>query len=396
MIFTLYTHFFEIIGKYDVILYPLDKKACFQLFSPILLYVCSCLPERSRKELLMITIDKLTKFYGNNRAVNNISFTINDNEILGFLGPNGAGKSTTMNMIAGYLPMTAGTVSICGSDIVKDPVAAKKNIGYLPEIPPVYPDMRVREYLSFCAGLKRIPHSKKNDEIERVMGLLKITDVQKKLIKNLSKGYKQRVRFAQALLGNPKFLILDEPTVGLDPNQVIEVRNIIKDLKKEHSVIFSSHILSEVSAVCDRVVIINKGDIKAIDTIENLEKACGASLILHIKVKGDRTKSSAIIELTKGVKEITTIDAEGNDFFSYTVKLENGAGDDVKNDIMSQLISAGIQISEIYADKPDLEAVFVDLINRPASKGGLEELLAEMSGAEPDTADTDNDKEDEE
>lgn len=344
----------------------------------------------------MITIDKLTKFYGNNRAVNNISFTINDNEILGFLGPNGAGKSTTMNMIAGYLPMTAGTVSICGSDIVKDPVAAKKNIGYLPEIPPVYPDMRVREYLSFCAGLKRIPHSKKNDEIERVMGLLKITDVQKKLIKNLSKGYKQRVGFAQALLGNPKFLILDEPTVGLDPNQVIEVRNIIKDLKKEHSVIFSSHILSEVSAVCDRVVIINKGDIKAVDTIANLEKACGASLILHIKVKGDRTKSSAIIELTKGVKEITKIDAEGNDFFSYTVKLENGAGDDVKNDIMSQLISAGIQISEIYADKPDLEAVFVDLINRPASKGGLEELLAEMSGAEPDTADTDNDKEDEE
>ena len=202
----------------------------------------------------MITIENLTKYYGNNRAVNNISFTINDNEILGFLGPNGAGKSTTMNMIAGYLPMTAGKVTIFGSDVSKEPVKAKKNLGYLPEIPPVYPDMRVREYLSFCAGLKRIPVTKKSKEIARVMELLKITDVKDKLIKNLSKGYKQRVGFAQALLGNPKFLILDEPTVGLDPKQVAEVRSLIKDLKKEHTVIFSSHILSEVSAVCEKRV----------------------------------------------------------------------------------------------------------------------------------------------
>ena len=225
------------------------------------------------KEKLMITIENLTKYYGSNRAVNHISFTINDNEILGFLGPNGAGKSTTMNMIAGYLPMSDGTVSIYGADITKEPLKAKKNIGYLPEIPPVYPDMKVKEYLSFCAGLKRVPRGEKRDEVKRVMELLKITDVSGKLIRNLSKGYKQRVGFAQALIGNPKFLILDEPTVGLDPNQVCRgPRSIIKDLKKEHSVIFSSHILSEVSAVCDRVVIINKGDIRAIDTIENLEK----------------------------------------------------------------------------------------------------------------------------
>ena len=326
----------------------------------------------------MITIDKLTKYYGNNRAVNNISFTINDNEILGFLGPNGAGKSTTMNMIAGYLPMTAGTVTIFGSDISKEPVAAKKNIGYLPEIPPVYPDMRVKEYLSFCAGLKRIRSSERRDEITRVMKLLKIEDVQDKLIKNLSKGYKQRVGFAQALLGNPKFFILDEPTVGLDPNQVIEVRNIIKDLKKEHSVIFSSHILSEVSAVCDRVVIINKGDIKAVDTIENLEKKLGGSLTLHIKVKGDRAKTSNIIELTDGVQEIASIDAEGNDFFSFAVKLKDGAGDDTKNAIMSELISHGIQISEIYTEKPDLEAVFLDMINKSSGRNGLLELLDEI------------------
>lgn len=350
----------------------------------------------------MITIEKLTKYYGSNRAVNNISFTINDNEILGFLGPNGAGKSTTMNMIAGYLPMTAGTVTICGSDISKDPVAAKKNIGYLPEIPPVYPDMRVKEYLSFCAGLKRIPFTKKKDEMERVMKLLKITDVQDKLIKNLSKGYKQRVGFAQALLGDPKFLILDEPTVGLDPNQVIEVRNLISELRKDHSVIFSSHILSEVSAVCDRVVIINKGDIKAIDSIENLEKTMGGNLTLRIKIKGDRTKASNIIELTKGVKEITSIDAEGNDFFAIAVKLEKGAGDEVKNEIMSELLKNNIQISEIYSEKPDLEAVFVDLINRPTSNNGLQELLdeitaeAEQANAEADTDDKTEEKEDEE
>lgn len=323
----------------------------------------------------MITIENLTKYYGNNRAVNNISFTINDNEILGFLGPNGAGKSTTMNMIAGFLPMTAGKVTICGSDISKDPVKAKKNLGYLPEIPPVYPDMRVREYLSFCAGLKRIPATKKSKEISRVMELLKITDVKDKLIKNLSKGYKQRVGFAQALLGNPKFLILDEPTVGLDPKQVTEVRNIIKDLKKDHSVIFSSHILSEVSAVCDRVVIINKGDIKAIDTIENLEKQTGGSLILHIRTKGSRATASNIIEMADGVKEITKINVEGEDTYEFIAQLE-GDGDAIKNNIMKELLNNNIQISDIFTEKPDLEAAFVKLINSQTS-GGIKELFAE-------------------
>lgn len=331
----------------------------------------------------MITIDKLTKFYGSNLAVNNISFTINDNEILGFLGPNGAGKSTTMNMISGFLPMSGGTVEICGTDISKDPVKAKSNIGYLPEIPPVYPDMRVKEYLSFCAGLKRIPHGKRADEIERVMKLLNITDVQKKLIKNLSKGYKQRVGFAQALLGDPKFLILDEPTVGLDPNQVMEVRNIIKSLKKDHSVIFSSHILSEVSEVCDRVVIINKGVIKAIDTIENLEKSVGGSSILHIKIKGDRNKAAAVIENTLGVSEISAIDAEGSDFYAFTVMTEADA-DEVRTKLMSELIARNLQITEIFTEKPNLESVFTKLINKDDKKSSLQDLLEEM-GPAPDT-----------
>lgn len=336
----------------------------------------------------MITIENLTKYYGTNRAVNGISFTINDNEILGFLGPNGAGKSTTMNMISGYLPMSDGTVTIYGSDITKDPIAAKKNIGYLPEIPPVYPDMKVKEYLSFCAGLKQIPSRDRKDEIERVSKLLKIKDVENKLIRNLSKGYKQRVGFAQALLGNPKFLILDEPTVGLDPNQVIEVRNIIKDLKKEHSVIFSSHILSEVSAVCDRVVIINKGDIRAIDTIEHLESSFSSSLTIHIKVKGSKTKAASIIELTEGVNELTDIDEEGSDIYSFTVTTE-GDADEVRSSLMSELLKANVNILEIYADKPNLENVFIELINRPAQKKGLKELLDEMKTADVSSADTD-------
>ncbi len=328
----------------------------------------------------MITIENLTKFYGSNRAVNNISFTINDNEILGFLGPNGAGKSTTMNMIAGYLPMSGGNVTICGTDITRDPVKAKSNIGYLPEIPPVYPDMRVKEYLAFCAGLKKIPAGKRRDEISRVMDLLKITDVKNKLIKNLSKGYKQRVGFAQALLGDPKFLILDEPTVGLDPNQVIEVRNIIKSLKKGHSVIFSSHILSEVQAVCDRVVIINKGDIKAMDTIANLEKNYAGDTVLHVTVKGAKGTAASVIELTDGVKEISAITAVSDDTFEFTVVL-SGDADETRTRLMSELIKNNIQISEIYAEKPDLENVFSQLIGQSTKPNGLKELLDEMGPA---------------
>ena len=344
----------------------------------------------------MIKIENLTKYYGSNRAVNNISFTINDNEILGFLGPNGAGKSTTMNMIAGYLPMSGGTVSIYDCDITKDPVNAKKNIGYLPEIPPVYPDMKVKEYLSFCAGLKKVPASEKKNEIKRVSELLKITDVSHKLIRNLSKGYKQRVGFAQALLGNPKFLILDEPTVGLDPNQVMEVRKIIRDLKKEHSVIFSSHILSEVSEVCDRVVIINKGDIRAIDTIENLEKSFKTSLVLHLRIKGTKAKAASIIEITKGVKEITDITDEGSEIYSFTVQLEDDS-DSVRDELMAELIGAGVKIMEIYTDKPNLENVFIELINRPVQKTSLSDLVDEIiSGKESGNTEEKNTEEKEE
>ena len=333
----------------------------------------------------MITIENLTKYYGSNRAVNDISFTINDNEILGFLGPNGAGKSTTMNMIAGYLPMSGGKVTICGDDITENPVKAKRNIGYLPEIPPVYPDMKVREYLDFCAGLKGIKGKEKKSEMERVMALLKIADVQNKLKRNLSKGYKQRVGFAQALLGNPKFLILDEPTVGLDPNQVVEVRSIIKDLKKEHSVIFSSHILSEVSAVCDRVVIINKGDIRAIDTIENLEKSFNDSSVLHVKCAGSKAAAAAIIGVTEGVTEITEAVDEGNNITSFTVKL-SGNAEQTQEKLMADCLKNQVTVLEIYTDKPNLEKVFTELINRPAQKKSMDELLNEIVPEKTDSA----------
>ena len=198
----------------------------------------------------MVEIKNLTKYYGENPAVQDISFTVGDHEVLGFLGPNGAGKSTTMNMITGCLPSTSGTVLVDGFDIAKNPLEVKRRIGYLPELPPVYPDMRVREYLTFAAGLKGVPRAERKKQVENAMERLHITDVQKRIIGNLSKGYRQRVGFSQALLGTPKFLILDEPTVGLDPTQVMEVRRLIQDLAKDHTIIFSTHILAEVTAVC--------------------------------------------------------------------------------------------------------------------------------------------------
>lgn len=342
----------------------------------------------------MIKIENLTKFYGKNRAVNNISFTINENEILGFLGPNGAGKSTTMNMIAGYLPMTSGSVTIYGSDISKNPTKAKQNIGYLPEIPPVYPDMKVKEYLSFCAGLKKVPRSQRKSEISRVMELLKITDMQSRLIKNLSKGYKQRVGFAQALLGNPKFLILDEPTVGLDPNQVAEVRQIIKDLGKEHSVIFSSHILSEVSAVCDRVVIINKGDIKAIDTIDNLEKSLNGNLFLIAKVAGYRDSIISSIRSVEGVKDITNVEETGTNVYQLKISME-GDADTVRNRVMSALMLDKLQIIEIYNEKPDLEEIFLNYVNKNTERSSLQDIVDELEADQNSSADSSNDSDSE-
>lgn len=233
----------------------------------------------------MIEVTHLSKKYGNHLAVNNITFKVKKGEILGFLGPNGAGKSTTMNMLTGYLSSTSGSIKINGIDMLEDPIAAKKHIGYLPEHPPLYTDMTVKEYLTFVCNLKKVPKQSLSQELLRVMELTHITDVSHRIIKNLSKGYKQRIGLAQALVGSPEVLILDEPTVGLDPKQIIEIRNLVKDLSHQHTVILSSHILPEISAVCDRVMIINKGTIVASDTAENLAHLLSASSQIVVRVK---------------------------------------------------------------------------------------------------------------
>ena len=328
----------------------------------------------------MIEIKNLTKFYGNNAAVKNISFTVKDHEILGFLGPNGAGKYTTMNIITGYLPSTSGTVLISGMDITENPSAVKKKIGYLPEIPPVYLDMKVKEYLKFAAGIKGVKGSERKAQIEDVMEKLKIKDMENRLIRNLSKGYKQRVGFAQALLGNPEYLVLDEPTVGLDPSQVIEVRNLIKSLSKNHTIILSSHILQEIQAVCERVVIISHGEIRAIDSIKNLEESMDASITVNIKAEGDKDEICKCINSVGGVGEITDITYEATNIYIYKVSIES---DDVRKNILTELIKNDFAILEVTSDKPSLEEVFVKLTAHAPKKKGLKDLLEEMDYENP-------------
>lgn len=309
----------------------------------------------------MVEVKNLTKHYGHVTAVNDLSFEIRDNEILGFLGPNGAGKSTTMNIIAGYLPSSEGTVTVCGHDIKEDARAAKKCIGYLPEIPPLYPDMRVEEYLRYCAGIKGIHRGEIKKEIEKAMERLQLTDMRRRLIANLSKGYKQRVGLAQAIIGDPDLLILDEPTVGLDPSQVSELRDFIRELGKDHSVILSSHILGEISAVCNRVVIINKGELCAVDTIENLERKAAGDTILNLTIEGDQLAASMVLDGISGIKEIKEVCEMGGDTFFFKISLEN---EKVRQDIMSAMVENSIIVVEMSMDKPDLEKVFLDLTRK--------------------------------
>lgn len=325
----------------------------------------------------MVEIKNLTKYYGSHPAVQDISFTVGDHEVLGFLGPNGAGKSTTMNMITGCLPSTAGTVLVDGYDIAKDPLEVKRRIGYLPELPPVYTDMRVRDYLMFAAGLKGVPRDKRAKQVEDAMERLHITDVQKRIIGNLSKGYRQRVGFAQALLGSPKFLILDEPTVGLDPKQVMEVRRLIKDLAKDHTIIFSTHILAEVTAVCERVVIISQGRIRAVDTIENLENSVSSERKLCLKVEGEITKVTDIINSVEGVSSIDEIEFESDGVSSYTV---TASSDTVRKPLMEALLAKDCMVLEITAIHANLEDVFVRLTS-PTKEESFEELGRQLDAA---------------
>lgn len=342
----------------------------------------------------MVEIQNLTKYYGNKAALKGVSFTVKENEVLGFLGPNGAGKSTTLNIMAGVIPSTSGTVTIQGYDIAQQPVKAKRCIGFLPEIPPVYPDMKVKEYLRFVAGLKAIPAAKRSTEISRVMERLKITDVQNRLIRNLSKGYKQRVGFAQALLGDPPVLILDEPTVGLDPTQLMEVRNLILDLRHNHAIILSSHILGEINAVCDRVVVINHGEIKADDTLEKLEESMQSGTILRLKVQGSSREVPRIARGVDGVLRVSNIQFVKTGVYTYDVEIE---AENTRNALLSALLQHGLEVLEVTTEKKDLEQVFVKLVNQPDKRTSLKDLLDEMdaeAAGQEKTASAETDKAD--
>ena len=307
----------------------------------------------------MIKVSHLTKNYGNHVAVDDISLDIKPGKIYGFLGPNGAGKSTTMNIITGYLAPTSGEVLIDGHDIYKEPEEAKACIGYLPEIPPLYVDMKVSEYLKFVCELKKVKKEDRDKEVERVMNLTKVSDVSNRIINNLSKGYRQRVGMAQALIGSPKVIILDEPTVGLDPNQIKEVRDLIKSLAGDHTVILSSHILSEISETCSHVFIIDKGKIIANNAIETLSNYFNSKQVLEIVAKGDADKCKEIIE---AIEDIGTVSVE-NRTEEGTVNITVTAtySKDVREDVSLALSSEKISIFEMKEDTKSLEDVFLEL-----------------------------------
>ena len=307
----------------------------------------------------MIEVNNLVKRYGDHTAVDHLSFKIEKGKIYGFLGPNGAGKSTTMNMITGYIASTEGTVIIDGHDILDEPEQAKKCIGYLPEMPPLYFDMTVLEYMNFVADLKKIPKDKKKSMVAEVMEMVKITDMKKRLIKNLSKGYRQRVGLAQAILGYPEVIILDEPTVGLDPKQIIEIRDLIKSLKEKHTVILSSHILSEVSAVCDYVLIISHGKLVASDTPENLGKLAEGSNTLNLIVKGEKDKICTALRQIEGVKNVTAADAKEE--YAWNVTVSTNEDSDVREEVFFKMADAKCPILEMQSRKVSLEEIFLEL-----------------------------------
>lgn len=306
----------------------------------------------------MIEVKNLTKRYGTHCAVNDISFTVNDGEIVGFLGPNGAGKSTTMNILTGYLSATEGTATINGFDVLDDPNAAKASIGYLPEQPPLYMDMTVREYLEFMYDLKKCTLNR-SKHLEEICKVVKIENVYHRLIKNLSKGYRQRVGIAQALIGNPPILILDEPTVGLDPNQIIEIRTLIKRLGKHHTVILSSHILSEVEAVCDRIIIINRGEIAADDTPKNLSAKYSSDHRLRVSVAGPQEDVCDLLEHIDGIEKVVSLSAKEEGVVSFALEPKEDA--DPRRDIFDRLSARKWPIYELRSMEMTLEEIFIAL-----------------------------------
>ena len=306
----------------------------------------------------MIEVSNLSKHYGDKKAVDNISFKAEDGEILGFLGPNGAGKSTTMNILTGYISATSGKALINGIDILEDPIKAKRELGYLPELPPLYMDMTVKEYLNFVYDLKKCKLPR-NSHLKDICSLVKIDNVYKRVIKNLSKGYKQRVGLAQALVGNPKVLILDEPTVGLDPKQIIEIRTLIKKLGKNRTVILSSHILSEVQAVCDKIVVINEGKVVADDTEDNLSRKLINEHLLTARIEGNSETIADLIKSIKGVIKVEVGSEREKGVWEYRIEAKEGV--DIRRELFNRMAQRNMPILDLRASELSLEDIFLKL-----------------------------------
>ena len=334
----------------------------------------------------MIEVSNLVKKYGDHTAVDHLSFQIEKGKIYGFLGPNGAGKSTTMNMITGYIASTEGKVMIDGHDILEEPEAAKKCIGYLPEMPPLYFDMTVLEYMKFAADLKKIPRNQKDKQIKEVMDMVKITDMKDRLIKNLSKGYRQRVGLAQAILGYPEVIILDEPTVGLDPKQIIEIRDLIKSLKQKHTVILSSHILSEVRAVCDYVLIISHGKLVASDTPDNLERLAAGSNSLLMKVKGEKDTIRKDLETVEGVTGVEMSYDSDEELWKTKVSIQENV--DIREKVFYAMAKANCPIYEMQVRRVSLEDVFLELTEGEKKKSTGKQERSQWKPVEDKSSET--------
>lgn len=335
----------------------------------------------------MIEVKNITKKYGKFTAVDNLNFKVEDHEIMGFLGPNGAGKSTTMNMITGYIAPTEGEVLIDGIDIMDEPELAKKNIGYLPEIPPLYPDLKVREYLSFVAELKKVSKKDRDIEVHKIMSKTKTLDVSERLIKHLSKGYKQRVGLAGAMMGNPDILILDEPTVGLDPSQIIEMRELIRELSKNHTVLLSSHIMQEISAVCDEIIIINEGKMITKDTPENITKKMVDTNGVHVVVKGDKTKLKEALRTISGIKNVSYDNDKDTEEDTTGLTIYCAEDEDIRVDLFYALAKAECPLIEMNKLDTSLEDAFLAL-TRGGSKQYGGRKLKKLKSEKKDKAET--------
>lgn len=323
-----------------------------------------------REEISVIEVDHLIKKYGKHAAVNDLSFKVDDGKVVGFLGPNGAGKSTTMNMITGYIAPTDGKILIDGVDMEEDPLEAKKNIGYLPEIPPLYPDMRVREYLMFVAGIKGVPRKKRKGMVDEILDRTKTTDVSERLIRHLSKGYRQRVGVGEAMVNFPDMMILDEPTVGLDPGQIIEMRALIRDLAEDHTVLLSSHIMQEISAVCEEIIIINEGKMIAIDTPENIVNRISDNTGVHIVVRADHDEVKNALRGIDDIKDVVYDDRDSLDEGTIGLTLYAKRGKDIREAVFFNLADRRLPLIEMHSQVPTLEEAFIKLTGEGSRQYG--------------------------